>query len=262
MKNNKEKISRKYMLIGIMVCLLLLGFTEIAKIVLFAKNDMVFSFLSRIVGIILCFFIIFYCSFNKILKLTLHKIPKSILFIIPCLIVAINNFPLVQYIFGDVYITGEIGDVIICFFDALCTGLFEELAFRGIVFMLTLEKIGKTKKGVFLSVLLSSAIFGLIHVFNIFAGANPLSVIMQVGYSFLVGGMCAVVLIKTESIWYSVLIHALYNFAGDIIPILGGGILWDIPRIVITVLLTVTVAIYLICTLLRIDFKKLDKMFN
>ena len=75
---------------------------------------------------------------------------------------------------------------------------------------------------------------------------------LQIGYSFLIGGMCSVVLLKTGNIWYCVILHAVYNFAGGVVPNCGSGIIWDTPTVILTAVVAVAVAAYVIALLFRI----------
>jgi hypothetical protein len=74
---------------------------------------------------------------------------------------------------------------------------------------------------------------------------------LQVGYSFLIGGMCAIVLLKTGSIWYCVLLHTVYDIGGTILYV-GGGVRWDAVTVTITAVLGVAVAVFMAISLLRI----------
>ena len=39
-------------------------------------------------------------------------------------------------------------------------------------------------------------------------------VLLQVGYTFLIGAMFAVMTLKTKNVWLSVIIHAIFDFGG------------------------------------------------
>ena len=71
-------------------------------------------------------------------------------------------------------------------------------------------------------------LLGLLHLFNLFAGASVGATFLQVGYSFLIGAMLSAVLIKTDNLWLCVLLHAGFDFGGSIITELGTGIFQDL----------------------------------
>ena len=97
---------------------------------------------------------------------------------------------------------------------------------------------------------------------NLLMGASLGGVIQQIGYSFLIGAMCSVVLYKTANLWLCVLLHAVYDFCGGLVPALGEGIIWDTPTIIITVILAVVVTIYMVVLLFRIKPQELDRIYE
>ncbi len=181
--------------------------------------------------------------------------------LIPAVLVAINNFPIIALASGEASVTA--GPVAICLFAIQCllVGLFEETVFRGCVFAVILEKNRNSTRGIFISTLLSSLLFGGIHIFNLFVGAGVGSVVLQMGYSFLIGGMCAAVLLRTRNIWLCALIHAIYNFGGYLLPTLGAGSAWNVPTIAITAVLGIAVLIHTVYLLLHTKPQDIQGIF-
>ncbi len=257
-KNSKKSAA---LLAGIIFCFCLLVAFEIWKfydVGASEEKNRIYSLITSFTGSALFVLVIIYSSYSRILKINIKDFGRHMAFILPCLLVAVNNFPIIPFLSGKAYIAGNGADVFLYFLVCLGTGMFEELVFRGYIFLLILEKRKSSVKELFAAAVMSSAIFGLTHIFNIFAGANPFSTILQVGYSFLVGGMCSVILLKTGSVWYPAFIHAIYNFAGGVIPNLGGGTLWDAPTVIITAVLSVLAAVYLIVSLMRADVEAIN----
>ena len=176
---------------------------------------------------------------------------RSLLFGLPALAVAINNAPIIGLATGNAYITDPAGGVLIMLAYCLAIGTFEEFAFRGLFFMMILEDRRKSTKQIFWTTAISSAVFGLVHLVNLAVGAGPGATLLQVGYSFLIGGMCAIVLLKTGSIWYCVLLHTVYDIGGTILYV-GGGVRWDAVTVAITAVLGVAVAVFMAVALMRI----------
>ncbi|MBP5293580.1 MAG: CPBP family intramembrane metalloprotease [Clostridia bacterium] len=179
--------------------------------------------------------------------------------ILPCVIV-LNNFPFEALIRGEGGLNQPWYVIVVLALECLCIGFFEETAFRGFFMVMMLRKYHADKKQVCLVVLLSSILFGLVHLLNLLEGAGSfLSTIQQVGYSMLVGAMCAVVLLITGNIWYSVLLHGLFDFCGMLLPTAGYGT-WFYPiTIGITVALAVGTGIYLVIRLIRMDMSHIEK---
>ena len=185
---------------------------------------------------------------------------KSLLFILPSLAVAINNFPLIGLVTGNAYVTDPWGGVLILIAYCVAVGRFEEFAFRGLFYLMILDGRRKNTKHIFWTTVLSCAVFGLVHLVNLAIGANPGATLLQVGYSFLIGGMCAIVLLKTANIWYCVLLHTVYDIGGTILY-LGGGKRWDTVTVIITAVLGVAVTVFMLISLLRIKPEQIDRLF-
>lgn len=259
-KKNKKYLyfaAMAIVIIGIAVC-------EIAKEAIFGSGERSSAFYeitTRALGGFLCVILIFYCSYQNILKIKLNGLWQAILFTLPCWIIAINNFPIISYFSGNAYIDAPLSAVMLYAAQCLCVGFFEEMAFRGCIFMLALQGRRRSVKDVFWAIVISSAVFGALHLVNIFI-SSLIAVILQIGYSFLIGGMCSVVLLKTQNIWHCVLLHAVYNFCGGVVYELGGGETWDTPTVVITVLFSLAVTAYIVFSLLKIDTTQLGYMFG
>ncbi len=180
--------------------------------------------------------------------------------LLPCLAVVVNNLPILSLAWGDAAV--ERTDLIWLFaLDCLLIGIFEELAFRGTLFLFILEKRRGSTKQIFWTTVIASALFGVIHLANLLEGAGIVPTLMQVGYSFLIGGMCSIVLLKTGNLLHCILLHAVYDFCGGLLPTLGGGSWWDTPTVIFTAVLAVAVSVWLLWVLLHISAKEVDILF-
>ena len=187
---------------------------------------------------------------------------KSLLFCIPAFLVVINNMPILALVWGNARLVyTQWYDWVWFSLECLSIGLFEEAAFRGVALLMLAEKRRTTTKGLFLSIVLSSAVFGVIHLANILTGANPGAVILQIGYSFLIGAMCSVVLFKTGNLWLCVMLHAMYDFGGNLVSTLGEGALWDTPTVVITAALAVFTTVYMVVAFVRMRPSEVERLY-
>ena len=96
-------------------------------------------------------------------------------------------------------------------------GLFEESLFRGVLFSGLLRKMGSTQKGILGAVLLSSLIFGFIHVENyVFGGSYDLvgcvQAVLKILQSGALGFLLAALYMKNKNIWMIALVHGLNDF--------------------------------------------------
>ena len=211
-----------------------------------------FRFLSGIIFII----IIIGFGYQWIFKS--KKIGKSLLIIIPALIISINNFPIIAFFDGRAVLTEPTYRVFLFFIECLSVGFFEEIVFRGILLVFLIKKFSHIKDGVLLAIMISSAVFGLSHVFNIFNGAGFGDTMIQIGYSFLVGMMWSVIFLRTGNLWLTMLLHATYNFFGQVMFSLGtvdGR--YDTYTVLITTSLAVIIVIYLMILYKKIEEKPL-----
>jgi uncharacterized protein len=95
----------------------------------------------------------------------------------------------------------------------LAAGFTEEALFRGVI-LRALEPRGWLR-----AALISSMLFGLLHVTGLLVGADPLYVTLQVTWAFLVGFSLAVPVLVSGWIWPAVVLH----FAVNVISTLGAG---------------------------------------
>ena len=107
----------------------------------------------------------------------------------------------------------EISNFILC----LTVGVFEESMFRGVMLQGILKKTGKTYKGLWVAIIISSLLFGAIHVDSyIFGGSYDLAGIIQTIGKILQSGIFGVLLsaiyLKTRNFWGIAFVHALNDF--------------------------------------------------
>ena len=104
-------------------------------------------------------------------------------------------------------------------------GVAEEGLFRGVVYELFADIFGKTsRKGVYLTIVVSAVVFGLCHLTNLFApGISVAAVMLQVASAMAIGMVFAVIKLRAHgSIWPAIIVHALIDASGFIY----GGMLW------------------------------------
>lgn len=168
---------------------------------------------------------------------------------IPCLLVALGNFPYSTLITGKASVLrAELLPLFLL--KCIAVALFEELFFRGILLPVLLEKLKRWR--LVLAVLLSSALFALLHLVNLFFGADVGATMLQVGYTFLIGCMLAVTMLRTNNLWLCVLIHAIFDFGGLLISDLGTGRVHDLAFWILTAIIGVLCAVHIVLTGLKL----------
>ena len=138
---------------------------------------------------------------------------KTLLWSLPCFMVALINFPFSALISGAVYISRiELMGLYILY--VIGVALLEELIFRGVAILVIGDLLNGKKHKPLLTALITSLVFSLFHLTNLFAGANIAYVLLQCLYTFLIGGMLAVTILKGGNVWLCVVIHAIFDFGG------------------------------------------------
>ena len=161
-----------------------------------------------------------YLEKRKITELSTHNLGKYLLVGLLLGLLVPSLSILVTYLRGE-YIILSVSNLTNIFLRDLTTSIgfgiatvvFEEVLFRGVLFRLIEEKLGS-----YIALIISSVIFGFLHLMNgngsLFAGfaISITSIILTAAYMY------------ARNLWFPIAIHFAWNFAqGDIfgIPVSG-----------------------------------------
>ena len=177
---------------------------------------------------------------------------KYLLWSLPCFMVAIINFPFSALINKTVEVirTDLIGLYLLYVFSI---ALLEELIFRGVLLLIVSDYMRGKRYQYLLTALICSAIFSLFHLTNLFEGMGIGDVLLQCLYTFLIGGMLTITMLKTKNIWLCILIHTVFDFGGLLIVHLGVGNPWDTIFWILTFIGGALCAGHVIYTLLKLE---------
>ena len=109
------------------------------------------------------------------------------------------------------WITLGTGSALIALLRAAAPGFGEEIMFRGLGVANYMRKI-RSEGQIKVIFWLSSIVFGLIHLGNIFAGGDPKSVVVQAVYAIGVGMLFGAVYLRTGNLWPTILGHWSVDF--------------------------------------------------
>lgn len=132
----------------------------------------------------------------------------------------------------------------------LSTGFFEEFLFRGVVTTVMLQKWGKTSQGIYWAVIVSSGLFGVLHIINFFMNRfTLLANFTQTIYALFFGVFFAACLLRNNSIWPVVGAHAIFDICGNFNEIAFAGNFGQIHQTtwneaMVTVIITLPLFIY------------------
>lgn len=133
----------------------------------------------------------------------------------PLLIVAIISF--VANI-GNVF-NAPIGNVINVIILSFAIGIAEEFLCRGWIQNEFIERYGDNRKGVVLSILCASLIFGIMHYINLLSGQGLFETTLQVLQAVSSGLLFGAIYFRTKNIWNTALLHGFYDlslFLGEV----------------------------------------------
>ncbi len=262
MKNKKTaEVLRKTALLLLLAALVVieLGFRFYAEELGITEN--IYMTLTRFIGALACMLFMLEFSYHTVMYPLGNKSVKALLLMLPAFVIAVNNFPFASYLSGDCTVNAAATDILLYAAYCLTVGFFEEMAFRGCAFMFFLKKRSDTRLGVFLAILFSSIIFGVVHLVNIFT-SSPGAVILQIGYSALIGALCSVVLLYTKNIWLCVLCHGIYNFCGGLKDSFGAGVMWTTSQMIFTAVVAVIVTAYMVWLFFKMPISNAKELYS
>ena len=177
---------------------------------------------------------------------------KSLAWSLPCFLVAFVNFPY-SALFNKTAEISRMDLMGLYILYVIGVAVLEELIFRGSLYILFNDLLrGKKHKPLF-TVLICAGIFSLFHMTNIFVGADIGYTLLQCVYTFLIGAMLMVTIMKTKNIWLCILIHAIFDFGGLLIIHIGVGDPWDLIFWILTIAIGVLCAGHIIYTLIKLE---------
>ena len=176
---------------------------------------------------------------------------RSLIWALPCFMVAVVNFPFSALSKGIAQI--ERTDLLGLYaLYILSVAFLEEFIFRGVLYLLINDVLNSKKHKIFFTVLICSLLFSLFHLTNLFAKASIGDTLLQCLYTFLIGAMLMVTLIKTKNIWLCILIHALFDFGG-LLYLIGVENMQDDVFWILTIISGVLCAGHIIYTLIKLE---------
>lgn len=92
-------------------------------------------------------------------------------------------------------------------------GIAEEFLCRGWIQNEFTKRFNNSYREVFLSILLSSFIFGAMHISNVETGQTLFKTIMQIIQATSLGFLLGAIYYRTKNIWAVVFLHAFYDFS-------------------------------------------------
>ena len=229
-------------------------FFEVRPIVILQDalaNKLLCGFIAR-AGIGLLFGWLLYMYGGRRLMIVDKRTPKHLAWSLPCFMVALVNFPYSAIIMGTASITRA--DLMALFIAYVVSiAIIEEFIFRGSLFILLYDLLRNVRHKPLLITVIGASAFALIHLTNIIFGADIPTTLLQSIYTFLIGAMLMVTIMRTKNIWICVLVHALFDFGGLLIIQIGAGNPWDLVFWILTITSGVLCAGHIIFSLIKLE---------
>lgn len=215
-------------------------------------NKFLCGFISRF-GLSLLFAWLLYMFGGRSFLLFTKTFLVSLVWSLPCFMVAFVNFPYGALASGAAsFVKIDLLGLYILYVFGIC--LMEELVFRGVLLILVKDMFKRTRHAPLLVTIVTAAIFSLFHLTNLFRGAGIVDVLLQCLYTFLIGAMLTVTMLKLNNIWLCVLIHVIFNFGGMLLQEgMVNGYTWDVLFWVLTITSGVLCAGHVIYSLIKLD---------
>lgn len=233
----EQSVKKKFYSIAFIICLAIL--LSSFPFSFFIKNQYLSLLLSIVFKIFSLIVILIYTNKNNLEKPKLSKINKSILVYLPFLIVCLGNLYLC--LIGDVdksfYVDYKL--FILSIITCLFTCIIEELLFRSILTTEIVKYKSKSK-----AILISSAIFGLIHLLNISSISTILPSLLQVIYTFGLGLILSSMYLESKNIILPIVFHFLFNLLNDILVNTFFYLEWNLPFFIINISFSILAIVY------------------
>jgi len=180
----------------------------------FMESDINLSLtLGILLRVLLIIFVLFYINklslkrFDGLTSKTKLKNLKAL--VIPLVIILMGIYS--NY---EVYVNTDRITLLLFSVSVLTIGFAEEFVFRGFIFPVLLRTFWKFRGAVYLSVFISSLMFGLVHYVHLFSQPSNFSgITSQVIFAVSIGVFLSGIMLRTSSIIIPSLLHALINFS-------------------------------------------------
>lgn len=215
--------------------------------------DMLFFAILKAITVIFPVYLLFALNEQNVLKFKAKLFLKSSLILFPFYLVCLNNIPFVSVLSGNSKLILDKNFLIYCVL-CLTISVFEEICFRGLVLQ-NLENYKKINTP-FKKIVIGSLIFSACHLVNAFS-FNAGYLLMQLGYSFLIGLICCFSYYASKSLYMSIILHFIFDFGGlmtDYGVVCGN--IWDKASILTTVFLSVFTLFYGIVVFIKVYKEK------
>lgn len=250
MKKDKLAVTILLFILGVL-CFIFFEVKPLTLVNDALANKFLCGFVSR-VGLSILFVWLLYAYGGLKYLIFNHRFVMGLIWSLPCFMVAFINFPYSAIISGTASIDRPdlIGLYTLYIFGI---ALLEELIFRGVLLYVVDDFLRNKKHKPLLTVIICASIFSLFHLTNLFVGADIGSTLLQCLYTFLIGAMLTITMLKLNNVWLCVIIHMIFDFGGLLIIHIGSGNPWDTLFWILTIVGGVLATGHFIFSLIKLE---------
>lgn len=212
--------NKKKMLISSIICVVacMILYRITGKILRsFELNSYLRDFIKQLAFAIYCIIALLFLKKMDVLKVKAEGFMEGL--IAGIAMIAFSSFILLSLVIGIASVTAKSSEIILFTLQMLLVGVAEEVAFRGILQNAVMDYIGyETVKKVRIGIIISGAVFGLIHLANGFLpGVSFTSAAMQAIGVVPIGVVLGTIYYRSgKNIWPVIILHAYNDFASFI----------------------------------------------
>ena len=215
-------------------------------------------FLTKLLSaIVIVALYVYIFKFKKIFSFSNFK--TGIILVCPLILYIIVNF-----LDSNFMIPATVSSLLVAIFAGIVPGFAEEILYRGIIISYFM-KLFKSSKGIFLILIFSSLIFGLIHLPNFFLSDSFNIILFQIFYAFAFGILTGAVYLRTGNLWPPIILHSLIDISSFFSikfnlnsTLLKTNFVWNFP----TILMFISCIIVIILGFYYVRISKHDEILE
>ena len=218
-KPKLERLLKRHPIYFVLTIITLgMGFLNFSSVFIYLK-DLIYGFdmLGELLASLLLFLVFIILKKTNVIFNSKFSLRETIFVIVPFALYTLyigSTFLLIN-VFQEAPLI-DIDDALCLILLYLFVGVFEEFLIRGLSLNIFLEKFGNNKKGIWLSIVISSVLFGLIHFANLTTGASFQGVLIQVISASFLGIYLSALYLRSGSVWTTAILHGIYDLAVSI----------------------------------------------
>ncbi len=126
----------------------------------------------------------------------------------------------------------------------ISVGIIEELYIRALLLNIIERLAHKTKYATLIAIIISSALFGLGHIFGMI-GQNSLTIVCRIVWTISLGIIFGVVYKKSNNIWLTIIAHILVDFCSVAFCFVSPAA-FTVPTVISVAVLYLAIALFLL----------------